>query len=77
MSEEKLKLNKELSVFNDFVVVNVFEKGPKQLMTIKHTYKPRDSEFWKNSDFIQIKKLDTLIESLQQLKEKLKGGSQN
>jgi len=79
MTEAKLKLNKELSVFNDFVVVNVFEKYnkekdyTKQLITIKHAYKPKDSDSWKNTDFISIKKIDTLIQSLEELKGKLGG----
>ena len=79
MSEAKLKLNKELSVFNDFVVINVFEKEnkekgyTKQLLTIKHAYKPKDAEQWKQTDFISAKKIDTLIKSLEELKVKLGG----
>ena len=69
--ETKLKLNKDLSVFNDFVVINVFEKGTKKLITIKSAYKPKDAEQWKSTDFIVEKKIDTIIDSLNILKNKL------
>lgn len=71
---KKLKLNKEMSMFNKFVVINVFDKIDNQsqkLLTIKSVYKPRNSEFWKSSDFINIKQIDNLIDMLNELKLKL------